>query len=1442
MYVSALDEKKVIRSKWFDISDTMLTQLIAAAHKCDGLSDESLRKWTTSITHQEIQYGVLNYRPDDIPFQTICIFRDIVDFMNKDVTILAKSNNQVKRFIDLTSKNEVDIHAQSQIKSIRNTLKEKNVFCKLYSVDWAKEGIDEKIHKKYIVDMGKTFHEGMISRIKAAIDSSPVFDEATQEVAMQNSFCLKKIESFHGRSHLVKRGLEFLHDNRDNNMFVVYGISGAGKTSLMAKIAHSAMEELKNTGFDPVLAIRFCGTSPLSSNARNLMLSLTQQICRAYNEDDESWMHVPTDYKGLIENLQVQMSKATSQKPLIICIDSLDQLTDEDQARSQIVWLPMKTPQHVYLVVSTLPYVGGCLQYLHSQSIPANHFLEVEPISADDCENIFQGWLTSSKRTLTKEQWAEVISLATDASNESPTALRLKLIFDIACKCTSFENMSNLPNTVRHLINRFLQNLEDNHGKSLVSHMFGVLAVSRHGLSEDDLVDLLSGDDEVLDEVLQYHQPPVRRIPQIVFARLRNAIGDYMVERGAGGKSVLSWYHRQFWEAAEARYLIKESKVNFMQKYAALLADFFSDEVSKQYPDRNIKPQPLYWKSEDLKSFQFNFSRLSEVPHAASIANNWNQVLDSLCNLSFIAAKCKAGLGRDLLEEYPQALAPNTSGDKQMSMSSIIANIEKLKAFHKFVSSQIHVIEKHPELVYQQAMNMPDDNLVHKSVCELLKTNNQDLTPWLSGKLYLCVQKNKGVGDDPCLITLDGHSKRVSDVLTVGNYIISSGYDSKVMISSQFTGQACATIHSKAAVHRLCLLSYDEENGEIQIVMSSLDGFISIWVIDIGENMVTSCKSTWPAHTLPFDLIPMALSNKGDRLCTGFSKVQSGEVKVWDVKSCLDDESPLPLLQKITHKMVNSSSYGVWSLAWSVDDNFLVVGLGAETNCSYGGVHSCLVVCNSHTLETLWVRKDQCGFVSWLQVFEPEKQIFGDANKLWYVMMTLGSSVSLVAIYSTGNTKAVGRSLWQQFFNDTPIKALFSKDQGQLIMGQKNMVELYSYDEPYNQLGNPKEWDPMFTLPYNWNREGPLSKIGVLTGHGSTVLNVCPFYSDDRPMCVSGSFDGIVKIWDLEMFAKFKPASKHYFRVLCCGITPDHSLLFSGTGRGDNTFGDIKAWNPQTGELLSSTGGTYVRPLNSMAVSPRGDYITVRNDGYNEGNFQPMLDITRFKEGSVDQLISSKPESSISMPGMPNGGNVDGNDLMSFSPDGKYLLTKSSDNLMYILDMDTKSVEYLSVSKGALGGRFSPDGDQILYWDEKSVTLITFSDKETICEKMFKTFDGNLTTFAFDPQNEYIVSATVEGRIVFHERNSLEQKSVHSAHQQCITCIRCIPKVNKMVTSSEDKWVKLWSVPDMTQIASFYAGAEPTCVEGFVGDNDNIYVNCGDTMGRVISLEIKDLQ
>merc|ERR1712023_171631 len=115
----------------------------------------------------------------------------------------------------------------------------------------------------------------------------------------------------------------------------IVGVSGAGKTALMAKLAHLSYE---NNGNVPVL-LRFCGTSRGSNTGLELMRSLCMQIIFLYNtgnlfftgelnEDNTSKLtydSIPAFFDDMVKYFHFLLAHFVC----VLYIDSLDQLAND---------------------------------------------------------------------------------------------------------------------------------------------------------------------------------------------------------------------------------------------------------------------------------------------------------------------------------------------------------------------------------------------------------------------------------------------------------------------------------------------------------------------------------------------------------------------------------------------------------------------------------------------------------------------------------------------------------------------------------------------------------------------------------------------------------------------------------------------------------------------------------------------------------------------------------------------------------------------------------------------------------------------------------------------------------------------------------------------------------------------------------------------------------
>lgn len=69
--------------------------------------------------------------------------------------------------------------------------------------------------------------------------------------------------------------------------------------------------------------------------------------------------------------------------------------------------------------------------------------------------------------------------------------------------------------SIEDLINQLYNRLSIVYGKLLFERSIAYLTVARDGLSRQELEDILSCDDDVLNDIYQWWVPPIRRIPQL---------------------------------------------------------------------------------------------------------------------------------------------------------------------------------------------------------------------------------------------------------------------------------------------------------------------------------------------------------------------------------------------------------------------------------------------------------------------------------------------------------------------------------------------------------------------------------------------------------------------------------------------------------------------------------------------------------------------------------------------------------------------------------------------------------------------------------------------------------------------------------------------------------------------------------------------------------------
>ena len=278
-----------------------------------------------------------------------------------------------------------------------------------YDIKWTEGGVNLKDpeHVRYLQQFCSAFISHCKALIQKALDkekeSPPISDGLYLEAANHAEFCLAKCKSFCGRKDILGDIFASLKKEEvSNKPLVVHGVSGSGKTSIMAMIAKNACEEL---GEKYVVITRFLGTTPESSSIAMVIQSICRQIIAAYNLDVKM-ADVFNQFTELVDFFKLLLKMVSDDckgRPLLILLDSLDQLANTHNA-FQCRWLVRVCPPNVRMVLSTLPELHGILDNLRKIVVDEGCFFPVKALPEDTMDEILDSWMAGINRKVTDQQ------------------------------------------------------------------------------------------------------------------------------------------------------------------------------------------------------------------------------------------------------------------------------------------------------------------------------------------------------------------------------------------------------------------------------------------------------------------------------------------------------------------------------------------------------------------------------------------------------------------------------------------------------------------------------------------------------------------------------------------------------------------------------------------------------------------------------------------------------------------------------------------------------------------------------------------------------------------------------------------------------------------------------------------------------------------------------
>lgn len=443
-----------------------------------------------------------------------------------------------------------------------------------YTVPWREDGMHAPDLTQFGQDVYAALRNVILGQIAELTSVSP---EAREEDA-HRAFGDERDRGFIGRTEPLADIAACLRDC-GSGMVAVVGPAGSGKSALMAEAARRARE---TCGEDPVLA-RFIGATPDSANILSLLGNLLAEIRHRYpapslaEGEQPRNGDIPVDINVLTVAFHEALTRPTAERPLFVFLDALDQLAAGNGAL-ECLWLPGALNPHVRLILSAaLPTAtdgisdegaaGSAATLLPAQDpravvmaaldrrVSEIQRLRLRPLSTAYGRTLIAKWLADAGRTLQPAQAKAILKAF--AQEGSPLWLRVAIgeSHRLASWDAAPDFDPGLPALMRQVLDRL--SAEDEHGPVLVERALTGIAAARHGLAEDEMMEVLSADQDVMAAFRRRspNSPRTDTLPVSVWVRLHGDIRPYLTEHQAQNATLLAFYHRSFLEAARAAFI-----------------------------------------------------------------------------------------------------------------------------------------------------------------------------------------------------------------------------------------------------------------------------------------------------------------------------------------------------------------------------------------------------------------------------------------------------------------------------------------------------------------------------------------------------------------------------------------------------------------------------------------------------------------------------------------------------------------------------------------------------------------------------------------------------------------------------------------------------------------------------------------------------------------------
>ncbi len=1094
------------------------------------------------------------------------------------------------------------------------------------------------------------------------------------------------------------------------------------------------------------------------------------------SSDEEVYDPFPSDMD--FEDLQ-RYFKNTVQNwadgRLVIFLDSVDQLDDSLGGR-RLNWLPMfGLAPGVRIVVSSLPddlcppdgQPFACLSSMQSRHQKPSFVVEVRPVN--DVPHLFLHLMKLQKRTLTANQLA-VLDVLVKKSPRTQTPLVVTILANRLSEWPSHADLD--PGTidtssVRALIIQEFKALEAKHGVELVQATLSFITLAQNGVSETELSEILSLDDDVLASVYEWWVPPVRTLPTNPLTMLLNDLKPYLTWRGAAGGSyglMMRWYHRQFWEAADEYFLFD---ANERKRRHSQLGEFFSGAwagcskpysdrlktvVQKKLPgeisgDRQVRPQPLCLR-EGKNIFcttkgdadAVNERRCREAAHHWLEAGMFLEAAKDLCSFEGIFARAFCGAASTTsiqLSELNNSLRQQARSPDVCELHQLVEHFSKW--LRKDFSSIVANLDM--QVLFDSCCRQPEFSIVRKDLVKYMQRTSAGLS-FTTGSLQRSFVLGTSLEDfDPLLSVLKYHQGHVYDV--------EYNFDCSLLASAS-ADQTVAIWNTKAGMVEFALQGFPKgginlvawaPNGAWLLTADS-DGKVALW--DLSTKHRIAEIRDYPQYLCN----SVAFDSNSEYLATTGSASWGSTVRLWHLGSQL-------MIAEQWHNSACLDRSGKYLVTGSSDDNVLRVW--DMTRIFERLLHEATFVFTADKV---------------IAVLEGHKHINAGAvyaldGSGRYMASSAGGLIIRPHTEPVDCTVRVWDLKTQQEVavlngHSSSVISIAFDGSGKFLATGSGLIKFFSGFGSQSSDNTVRIWEV-----------STHQQVAVLQGHTSAVTSVA--FDKSGMYLTSGSYDNTVRVWEVSIQQRSAASKGHRSAVICVAF--DGSGKYLASASRDNT---VRLWDVSTQQQVAVLIG-HTNWVNCVAFDVSGKFLISGSSD---------LTIRVWDVGTHQQVAELKGHTSSIL-------------SVAFDGSGKYMASASRDNSVRLWDAITQTM--IALLKGHTDWvnsvAFDEKGTCVASgsWDN-TVRLWDIATQQQVAE--LKGHSSTVLSVAFDGSGKFLASGSRDESVRIWDIDAQKEVAVLQGHRGTIISVVFIGSGKYLASGCSDNTVCVWDVETQQQVTA----------------------------------------